>query len=419
MSREAERLAVDPAWQTGLAAWQSNPNAPTIAMTNIWDNMRPPGNLNLVAQVVGALYADHYWTNTQMDVNLLAGELASALGKNPADCQRAAKSAFAIWFGLLVRGNFADNGTIPKSGTLTASPDVLVNGNTPTTVQRLITMWNQYVWGPTAGLNYTYGRAASINIQVPINEPVMKMYVTDAGFVPPPNQWTQLFTYPPDPTGVVPLQNMGGTSTLAPGDRSASSNGFKWDVQGGGHYCLISVAGSEFFTNDPSLVPPSNWNSSVWIQYNGAAGWRNFDMITADVVKLKMYNADPSSEQFVIEAHLSNLEPGTEVSLEAPDKKLSTPLKSHVLRTSGKEHLLSVQTELPGNYTGDLHVRVKTPNGGRIPPNASIDVRCFWIVGPGHFRYADAVELTGDASALAFSRHQRLPLGNYILVGSL
>jgi hypothetical protein len=418
-SAQAAEDVVTNYWQIGLTAF-NNGDPATVAMQNIWDAMFP-ADLTLVAKIVGALYGDHYFDSDtmKMSVNLLAQELNAALGKNPPDCQRAASIAFSQWYGLSVRANFQDGALIPRQGNLFNSPDVVINGTTPITPARLIQMWNQTVWGPVSGdRNLLYGRAASVNIQVPITKPVLKMFVVDGSINPPnPQSWTQVFTS--DGSRTARLETAGGATTLQPGDRSANADPFRWTVPGSGHYCVISVAGSEFFTNDPALIPPGNWSSAVWITYNGAAGWHNVDTPQGDQAVLKIHNLDGTTERFAIEAHCSELPEGTEVSLETADKKLAMPLRSDVTRIAAREQVVRADAELPGHYSGDVIVRFKTPDGQALPPRATIDVRAYWHVPPGHRHYEDAVELLGDTKAIALSRPVRVFVGNFTLVGEL
>lgn len=404
-------------WQIGLDAFNNDPTQPALAMQNIWDAMLPPGNLNLCARIVGALFGDHYFNGIQMNVALLAQELQAALGKNQGDCQLAAQQAFAQWCGLSVRASFGDNAQIPRTGNLYASPDVIVNGLSPTTPLRLINMWDQSDWGPVEGKDYTYGRAASVNLGVPISKPQLRMYVTNAGLNNPPNQWTQLLTFPPNPVRTSPMQNASGLTTLAPGDRAASSNALLWDTDGSGHYCVIATASTEFFTNDPSTIPPGNWSSWLWIQCNGAAGWHNVDVPRAASTALKIYNQDGTPERFEIEAHCSGLPAGTEVSLESADPALVGSLRSGPITITAKEHVVATDAVLPAHYKGDLKVHFKTPHGGLLPPNASIEIRMYWQLSTSHRHYQDAVRLLGDVTAIAAARPVRIPVGAFTFVG--
>jgi hypothetical protein len=258
-----------------------------------------------------------------------------------------------------------------------------------------------------------------VNLPVPITQPVVRMYVVDGSINPPnPQSWTQIFTQIGSASTAV-LQNAKGATTLRPADRAANADAFMWTVPGNGHYGGISVAGSEFFSNDPSRMPPSNWSSMTWITYNGAAGWHSLDTPQGDSATLKIHNLDGTAERFVIEAHCSELPEGTTVSVETADKELATPLCSGAVRISAQDQVVGGDTELPGHYTGDVIVRFKTPGGQPLPPRAVIDVRGYWHVPPGHLHYEGAVKLLGDTNAIALSRPVRLYVGSFTLVGKL
>ena len=405
-------------WDLGLKVF-NNGQPSTSAIQVIWQNMFP-ASLDLVAQIVGALYGDTYFDPKTMRMNpqSLADDISAAIGSNPADCLRSAQKAFSQWYGLSVRSNFQDNALIPRSGSIMGSPDVVVNGKTELTPQQLIGQWNQTIWGPISGdRNLAYGRAASVNLPLPIAQPVMKMFIVEAAINPPnPQSWVQIFTASGGRTS--PLVNNTGAGTLSPGDRAANSDAFIWTVPGSGHYCVISVAGSEYFTNDPAQVPPGNWNSTAWITFNGSAGWHNLNTPTANFAVLKVHNQDASPERFQIEAVCSKLEPGTNVSLELADASLGAGKRS-VRIASDRDHVVTLDTILPPNYSGDVKVSFDTPDGGAIPEESSIDVRSHWVVPPGHARFEDAVDRVGDTRAHALGRHVRLYAGNFTLVGKI
>lgn len=415
-----ETITADPNqkyWDLGLKCFKEGDVA-TIAMQTIWNAMSPPASLPLCATIVGALYGDTYWNVTKMDVTKLSSDLRAALGINPADCDRAAKAAFSQWHGMLVRGNMSDYGNqIPRdpTGPLTNSPDVVVNGAAPLTVEQLIRQWNVYIYTPQPGLkNNTYGRAASVNLNVPIAQPVLRMFYTDAGFNPPPSSWVKLFTF--DGKDTSPIKGMEST-TIPPAGRAASSDSFAFTPPGSGHYCLIAVAGTEFFTNDP-LATGGNWSSYEWLNYNGASGWHNVDVATSNEAVLKFYNQDGTTERFVLEAHARNLPAGSMVSLECADPKLGHPIATPMEKISKASQVIRVEADLPPHFDGKLKVRFDLPGGQKLPKNASVEVRMQWVVPHGHTHYHDAVAHLGDVVSAAVARPVFLPMGSFVFVGS-
>lgn len=398
-------------WDLGLQAFQQGQTA-TSAMQTLYNAWLPPFNLNLLAAIVGALYGDTYWTRTMMDQTLLAYNLQAALGLNPADCQKAAKYAFTNWYGLQVRANMSDQGGIPRGTNVTNSPDVVVNGQAPLTVQQLINLWNVYQWDPAPGLkNYAYGRAQSLNIQLQISKPVLRMYYSDAGFNPPPSSWVKLLTFNGN-NETSPLQGV-NAGPIPVGGRAANVDAFGLNVPGSGHYCAISVAGSEFFTNNPS-DSGSNWDSYTWITNNGAAGWHNIAVPSASEEPLKFYNQDATPEHFVFEAHASKVPAGTVLSLGFEDRKLASTSPTQSAKISSTYQVLTTEAQIPGNYSGNAILRIE---GKPLPAGASIDCRLLWVLPSSHKNYLQAVAHDGNTGSLQRQEAVRVQLGNFTFIG--
>ena len=401
-------------WDTALTSF-NNGDTDVTAIQAVWEVMAPPGSLKILASIIGAIYADNYWALTKMDPNLLSIKLQAAGGWNKPDCDQAAAFAFQKWYGLLVRSNFADTGSMPKPDPVTSSPDVVANAQSTLSVTQMITQWNQYIYTIDLGLkNNVYGRAQSVNIQAPITNPQLRMFFSDAGFNPPPQSWIQMFTSTGSPT--VPLK---GTQTgpIPVGGRAASNPSFMFQPTGAGHYCLIAVASTEYFTNNP-LDQTGNWNSFDWIHGNGAAGWHNVDVNSSLEESLKFYNQDGSSERFSFEAHCSNLPKGTYVTLECEDDKLAFPISSGDVKVTKGYQVISTEAEVPPNFAGSLKVRFNTPDGKLLPKQASVDVRMFWHVAYGHQHYVQAINHPGNSSQGASGHPARLPMGNFTFLGA-
>jgi len=401
-------------WEVGLKSFQ-NGDVATTGIQKIWAAMGPPANLNLVAKITGALWADTFWKQTKMDVEHLAMNISSALSLNLKDAQKAAAFAFSRWSGLLVRGNTGNSGEIPRSGALTASMDVVINGQNALSAQQLIKMWGQTRWAPQPGLkNYAYGRAQSSNIGVPVKEGKLMGFYSDAGFNPPPSSWVQMFTYDGS-SSTAPLETMVG-KVIDPDSRAATgdSNGFAFEPPGSGHYCLVIVAQTEFFSNEP-LANGGNWNSWEWLTHNGAAGWHNVNVATEAENYLKFYNQDDRPEQFVFEAHCSKLPPGSRVILRAADDHLDAISNGEIIKNP--HQVITAQGRVPPRYEGHLLVVIETPGGEPLPPYASVEVRQLWELGPGHKHYNGAVHHLGDLNAHALHEHVQLVMGDYTFTG--
>jgi hypothetical protein len=402
-------------WNIGLKSFNAGDSS-TTGMQKIWDAMTPPVSLPLVATIVNSLWADTYWNLTGFNVTQLASDLQAALGLNPIDCQRAANRAVANWCGLLVRGNMADQGSpMPKADPVTASPDVVVNGTATITVQRLITLWNQFIYTPNPGLkNNSYGRAQSINLPVPITQPNLAMYYSDAGFNPPPSSWIQMFTT--DGLNKVPLTTLAGSGPMQPGDRAANADPLMFNVPGTGHYCAISVVSTEYFTNNPGQNT-GNWDTQAWIHNNGAAGWHNVDVSKSNQASLKFHNQDGVAERFAFLVDCHKLPKGTKISLACDDSGLAHPIRLDSAPTTKVHHVFSTVADVPPHFAGKLALQLDTPDGEPLPAGSAVQVRMVWHIAPGHRHYADALAQLGQTPAEGRPGPALISMGEYTFVG--
>lgn len=416
-----EVVSYNPAWDVALQYFNQNPQDDIGAIQAVFDSMPPGATLTLLATIIGAIYADTYWTGIQMSPAHLSASLQQAQGWSPADCDRAAQNAFSSWHGMLARANFGSVGEIPKSGALTASPDALCNTAGALTPTQLLTMWNStFFQQPVVGKNFCYGRAQSVNIPLPIQQPQLQMFITDAGFNSPPSSWIKLFTFG-SKSVTAPMQGTQAGPVTA-GGRAANGiaaqgkDAFIFEPAGAGHYCLLAVVSTEFFTNNP-LEQIGNWSSQTWISYNGAAGWCNLNVQSDNEAVLKFYNQDGRAEMFAFEAHCVNVPAGTMVSLTSTDASLADEITSGSVKVISDYQVVGTEGVVPANYAGDLAVRIDTPGGGLLPAGASVEVRMLWVLEHGHTYYAPATERLGAYREASLGQTLRVPMGDFTFVG--
>lgn len=380
-----------------------------IAIKRVYDVLAPPALITTVATIVGAIYADSYWISTRLDPQLLANSLQKAKGWSASECLSAAQKAFQSWYGLLMRNDFNDVGSIPKAGVLTYSPDALCNMDGPLERSEMLRQWNSYFFNQAVvGKNYCYSRAQQVNLPVPITQATARMFFTDAGFNQPPNSWQIMYTFEGDVKS--PLEGM----TPGPVNREdrVASGAFNFEPPEAKHYCLLAVAGTEFFENSP-LQWTGNWDSATWIRYNGAAAWHNIDVAQAGQTSLVFHNQDATPERFAFEAHCHRLPAGTRVSLAPAGPGLQAARRE--VRVD-REYQVAVSDEVvaPGHFAGELVVSIDTPDGAPLPANAAVELRMIWTLPQGHPNHAAAVIENGAAG----NGPVRMQLGHYTFVGS-
>ncbi|MDH4411756.1 MAG: hypothetical protein QE484_00510 [Rhizobium sp.] len=170
---------------------------------------------------------------------------------------------------------------------------------------------------------------------------------------------------------------------------------------------MITAAASEFFTNQPD-PGQGNWNSSTWLQFNGAAGWHNVDVSQTGHAMLKFYNQDGTAERFVFEAHCHNLEPGEVVTMGVPG--ITGKVEGKITR---KHQVFRIEVEAPGNYSGELEVEF-----GKLSPVASVTFQKYWVVSKGHENHRQAALIRGDLRAAINGEPVLMPMGDYTFVGA-
>jgi hypothetical protein len=405
-------------WAAALKARKAD-KSDVEAIRDIYKASRPPVRLERIASIVSAVYADTYWNKTFMDGKVLSGALQQAEGWDAGDCNTAAQAALRTWRGLLVRNTTQDQAGIPRQGTLTESPDVVCNGSAPVNHDLLLRRWGSVFFNVIDGLkNYCGARAQSVNFLLPTEKPQVRMFSTAAGLNPPPASWQVLNTDDGDDPVYSPM--MGYVDEPAhpvqPGERVASKDSFFFEPLANTHHCLLAVVSTEFFTNDPTQVTGS-WDTAQWLRNNGAVGWRNVNPQRMKDTALRFYNADAAPERFAIEAHCSHLPAGTRVSLLSADQAVGVATAA-VEVTRGYQRIDAGTVTLPGDFAGDLVVRVETADGALLPPEAAIDVRMYQVLDVGHAHYGDAVEELGAHREAAEGAELRVYVGNYTLIGA-
>lgn len=394
-----------------------------LAIQNVYAALPPPALLNTVAVIVGSIYGDTYWQNTQMSWQALSHDLQGA-GFAQTASDRAAQLAFANWRGLFLRKDVNDIGSVPFPGQSPSnSIDIICNQGGELTRDTILNRWNEQFWNyANVGKNYVYARGTSINFPPPITTgpgglgtPQASIYFSDAGFNIPPTSWHQCKTL----TGklTMPIE----TAPINQTDRwvCSTKDPFLFEPPATSHYCLIAVVQTQFFGNDPSQIDPgSNWSSWTWLVSNGAAAWHNIDVQRTAVTRLKFYNHDGRPERFVFEAQCDRLPEGSTVSLFCADEKLGGQIAMKPTKIQRKHQVISLEATVPAGYAGDLEVHIETPGGKLLPVGASVDVRMSWVLEHGHLHHADAFARIGAVQQTLNAQPIQLSMGNFTLHGA-
>lgn len=190
---------------------------------------------------------------------------------------------------FLIRNNLSDTGTLPRSGSWTGSPDILVAGQTALTTEEMVSKYGQAFDQDLKEYftNNFYIRAKNVSA-ASATQNVYVFQVPQSLFLAP-NVWynqdnlliyTSVVEDPNDPTKTIEVRQNYQTLTAGAGEIVAS-NAFTWKPQSTEHHCLIAVVADNFDAVNAQF--PSGVNSSVdqyaaWIYANRNLGWHNVNI---------------------------------------------------------------------------------------------------------------------------------------------
>lgn len=387
----------------------------TDAMYKIYKRMNPKLGFQDIANACSGVYADTYWNVTFMDSSFLSKSLQQALALSSSLADQYARTAISQWRGVLCRKNISDVGRIPTSDDFTQSIDIVCNQNTPIQPEALINNWNSRYWQtPQVGKNYIYVRCANVQFLDPITAPVAQMFYSTGGFNQPPSSWVQCLRADGSESSPILLLD-GKAGPMALGTRGVS-DAFSLEPPTADHICVIAAVSSEFFTkNQPKNIPLSNWDSYKYITHNGASAWHNFDPQKALVDTLHFYNQDETPETFAFVVSCKNVPIGSKISLTHEDKNLTFTTGAVEVKQSAQ--VIRKTVTLPGNYKGELKVRLLDPKGNLLPSSSAVEIKMVWIINPSHKLYNAAAALPVNVDAFVTDSNVELSLGTFTLIG--
>ena len=190
---------------------------------------------------------------------------------------------------VYARDNVGDDGSVPSSGGVSASPDVIVR---PVPVAN-----HQASFGEGSGTendaslgfqveagqdNFIYVRMRNRGSQT-ANNVTARVFWSEVSTLVTPNMWNLIGTTAP---------------VTAPDDDSlVVTDGVTWaeaDIPGTGHYCFVALLDHP---NDPAPVLPASFPSfSSFIRDNNNVAWRNFNVID----DIDDPSGDPSVQDFLV-----------------------------------------------------------------------------------------------------------------------
>jgi hypothetical protein len=190
--------------------------------------------------------------------------------------------------GFLVRANLSDTGALPRTGSWTGCPDVIVAGTTAISMQDIIASYGSVTDKPlTQGLtNYVYLRAKNMNT-TPLTQ-YAYVFEVPGSLVLHPEVWynaNNLLGYDarnPDTSGGQPpiIHKPGPLTLTANAGQIVATDAFTWKPDTTEHHCLVGVVANGW--SDVLKGFPSGGYSmdglAQWIYNNGSIGWHNVNI---------------------------------------------------------------------------------------------------------------------------------------------
>ena len=204
---------------------------------------------------------------TLSEICIADSALATGLGENAVQ-----------YNDLYFRANLGDTGTVPATGSLSSSPDIIPFGTAPTANPKKF-FTDNYSKDVGKDLiarapNYLYLRAK--NLKNGAQTGTIQLYYTKASLLLYPSLWQQNAIQTSSGASSVPV------SAAALGGIAVTEDPFTWkpELISGDHYCLI---GRVVTADHPNPIPQTGRISdfAAYIANNRGMGWRNISVVDA------------------------------------------------------------------------------------------------------------------------------------------
>jgi len=289
----------------------------------------------------------------------------------------------ASYNGIFERSALGQTNTVPRTGTLDTSPDIIPFGigcvSDPGTF-----FSDDYEKDPSVPLeanqtNYIYlrGKNYSGNIIDDSGEQRPRLFWTKASLLLFPQAWNEL------------TQSPSGQAFSLTADAAATgvvSEPFIWQPDNieNDHYCLIAQVPSPGYDN---AIPGFNGidQFNAWVAGHGGIAWRSAAVNNSTSLTFTGqgmgYQQGPDA--FMIEFVLicKNLPVETKVSFSAgapgPEPAIFLPPTA----VNGPDFFTGLESMVPANYVSAIYYNITFPKGTTPPPDAQVSLQAWYRSG--------------------------------------
>jgi len=316
------------------------------------------------------------------------GTVAGNIGVMP-DLRAIIEDTLGLTADVYLRDNVGDDGTVPSTGGISASPDIIVRPTAVADPNGSFGEGSGAENSTTLGFsveagqdNFVYcrmkNRGATVADQVGVD-----VYWSEVSTLVTPDMWNLIGTTNPVDVPV--------------GDTLVVTDALTWndsDIPAPGHYCYVGVAGG---ADDPAppLPSPTDWDGfRAFIRNQNNATWRNFNVVDAI--------ADASGDPFIGRFLIANF----------PDRRRRFDFVINQRLAKGLQAQLEVPLAMLKPFVTGLDVAHKIDrrrNVGIIRLPRSQAMRVHGVMLPAKARFTCRVVIEGVA--------EKAHPGNLISIG--
>ena len=204
------------------------------------------------------------------------GTVAGNIGVMP-DLRGIIQNTLGLIPDVYMRDNIGDTGAVPSSGSVSASPDIIVRKSSVADPTALFGEGSGNENSPTLGFEVEAGQDNFLYVRMKnrgtldARNVVVDLYWSEVSTLVTPDMWNFIGTTSP--------------LTVPQGDTLAVAGPVTWssaDIPGTGHYCFVGIA---HHPADPApVIPPATadftFNHFIdFVKNNNNVAWRNFNVV--------------------------------------------------------------------------------------------------------------------------------------------
>jgi hypothetical protein len=283
---------------------------------------------------------------------------------------------------LYMRCNLSDTGSVPRSGVLSSSPDIIPYGTTPVTDPGTF-FTNNHSQDVGQSLtanqqNYIYTRA--YNYATGPQTGSIYLYYSPASLLLYPSLWSE--------NGLTTSQGVDHVTVSAASANQivVSNDPFTWVPQliSNDHYCMISRVSTNL---NPSPVPQTGDINEFanWISTSGGWAWRNVSIVANGSPTFTQtinytQGATAGILQFVLQCQ--NVPVGAQVAFSCgtpgPNPLINLPPTTV---TNGSSFVIGMVSNIPANFVSNISYSYWA-NGNPPPPGFQITLIAYYYIPP-------------------------------------